>query len=286
MSGVATVAVAALAKSSGGLGAGALQSMLREQRGEWVSKLPGPVASLFNGHSVQVGQTVRAVPIDRGYDERIVTGPAIRELEAPKRNWMIPLILVALALLAIPLLRGLRRPSAPPAPERVNLPAPTQPAPAVTPPPPVETAPAPTPPAAAAPNVEPGSLADMNAFLGGSGEMTPHAFAPSPLTFAFGSATPTHESMGTIDDIAASLKEHPAATIRVESHSDNIGTLESNLNLSQARADAIKSNLVDRGIEGSRIETAGMGQDMPIASNDTPEGRAQNRRSEIVVTSR
>ena len=126
----------------------------------------------------------------------------------------------------------------------------------------------------------------MNTYLAASGETTPHAFAPSPLTFAFGSAQPTRESTKTIDDIAASLKEHPAATIRVESHSDNIGTLESNLNLSQARADAIKSDLVDRGIEGSRIETAGMGQDMPIASNDTPEGRAQNRRSEIVVTSR
>jgi outer membrane protein OmpA-like peptidoglycan-associated protein len=287
MSGVATVAVAALARSSGGMGAGALQSMFREQRGEWVSKLPGPVASLFNGHSghaAQAGQRVRAVPIDRGYDERIVTGPAIRELEAPKRNWMIPLILVALALLAIPVLRGLRRPSAPPLPERVNLPAPRQPA--VTPPPPVETAPAPAPPAAAAPNVEPGGLADMNAYLAASGETTPHAFAPSPLTFAFGSAQPTRESMKTIDDIAASLKEHPSATIRVESHSDNVGTLESNLNLSQARADAIKSELVDRGVDGSRVQTAGMGQDMPIASNDTPEGRAQNRRSEIVVTSR
>jgi len=284
MSGVATVAVAALARSSGGMGAGALQSMLREQRGGWVSKLPGPVASLFNGHSGQAAHSVQAIrATERGYEERIVTGPAIRELEAPKRNWMIPLILVALALLAIPLMRGLRRPS-PQLPERVTLPVPTQPAPAVTPPP-VETAPAPEP-AAPAPSVEPGSLADMNAFLAGSGEMTPHAFAPSPLTFSFGSSQPTPESIETIDDIAASLKEHPAATIRVESHTDNIGSQESNLNLSQARADAIKAELIDRGIGASRIETAGMGQDMPIASNDTPEGRAQNRRSEIVVTSR
>ena len=94
--------------------------------------------------------------------------------------------------------------------------------------------------------------------------------------------------METIDDIAAALKEHPAATIRVESHTDNIGTQESNLNLSQARADAIKSELVDRGVEASRIETAGMGQDLPIASNDTPEGRAteppqRDRRYQSVV---
>ena len=52
----------------------------------------------------------------------MVTGPAIRELEAPRRNWMIPLILVALALLAIPVLRGLRRPSPPSLPQRVTLP--------------------------------------------------------------------------------------------------------------------------------------------------------------------
>ena len=92
--------------------------------------------------------------------------------------------------------------------------------------------------------------------------------------------------MTTIDSIATALKAHPSATIRVESHTDSIGTPEFNLDLSQARADAIKSELVDRGVVGANIETAGMGQDLPIASNDTPEGRAKNRRSEIVVTSR
>jgi OmpA-OmpF porin, OOP family len=283
MGGVALVAVAALAQSSGGLGAGALQSMFREQRSGWVKKLPGPVASLFNGHA----RPVVDVPRDRGYDERIVTGPAIRELEAPKRNWIFPLILVALALLAIPVIRGLRRPSTPAVPER---PAITVPAPAPSLTPPVETTPAPapeaTPPAPAATAAEPGSLEDMVAFLEGSGETTPHAFAPSPLTFAFASAIPTSDSRTTIDSIATALKAHPSATIRVESHTDSIGTPESNLDLSQARADAIKSELVDRGVVGANIETAGMGQDLPIASNDTPEGRAKNRRSEIVVTSR
>jgi outer membrane protein OmpA-like peptidoglycan-associated protein len=286
MGGVASVAVAALAQSSGGLGAGALQTMFREQRSGWVKKLPGPVASLFNGHARPVVDVSR----DRGYDERIVTGPAIRELEAPRRNWIFPLILVALALLAIPVIRGLRRPSTPAVPERPAITVPTPaPAPSLTPPA-VETAPAPapeaTPPAPAATAAEPGSLEDMVAFLEGSGETTPHAFAPSPLTFAFGSAIPTPESMTTIDSIAAALKAHPSATIRVESHTDNIGTPESNLDLSQSRADAIKSELVDRGVVGANIETAGMGQDLPIASNDTPEGRAKNRRSEIVVTNR
>ena len=56
--------------------------------------------------------------------------------------------------------------------------------------------------------------------------------------------------------------------------------------LSLARANAIKNELIDRGVGASRIETAGMGGELPIASNDTVEGRARNRRSEIVVTAR
>ena len=281
MGGVATVAVAALAKSSGGLGAGALQSMFRDQRNQWVSKLPGPVASLFNGHA-----RPSVVPIERGYEERVVTGPAIRELEAPRRNWMIPLILVALALLAIPVLRGLRRPKMPSAPEKpqVTAPIPAEPAPAVNPP--VEATPAPAPEATAPAAAEPGTIEDMAAYLSGTGETTPHAFSPSPLNFAFGSAVPTPESTKTLDEIGTLLKAHPSATIRVESHTDAIGSQESNLNLSQARAESIKNELVDRGVDGARIETAGMGRDLPAAANDTAEGRATNRRSEIVVTSR
>jgi outer membrane protein OmpA-like peptidoglycan-associated protein len=307
MGGVATAAVAALAKSSGGLGAGALQSMFREQRGQWVSKLPGPVASLFNGHS-GAAPVVVPPPTARAYDERMVTGPAIRELEAPRRNWMIPLILVALALLAIPVLRGLRRPKAPALPPQPQTMEPARPAPpapqppAATAPSPETPAPAATPPAATAPApetpapetrlqpapvaAEPGSTQDLAQFLAGTGETTPHAFAPTPLNFAFGSARPTAESQATLDDIAAALNAHPKATIRVESHTDAVGSPEANLNLSQARADAIKNELVDRGVDGGRIETAGMGQDLPIATNDTAEGRAANRRSEIVVTGR
>lgn len=291
MGGVATAAVAALAKSSGGLGAGALQSMFREQRSQWVSRLPGPVASLFDGHSGHADRPlVVPPPSERAYDEHMLTGPAIRELEAPRRSWMIPLILVALALLAIPVLRGLRRPKIPALPPRPQALEPVQPAKpdqATSPAAPAPEMPSPETNLNPAPvAAEPGSTADFAQFLSGSGEMTPHAFAPAPLNFAFGSARPTAESQRTLDEIAAALKAHPKATIRVESHTDNVGTQAGNLDLSQARADAIKNELVDRGVDRSRIETAGMGQDLPVASNDTPEGRAANRRSEIVVTAR
>jgi len=282
MGGVASATVAALARTSGGIGTGALQSMFREQRGWWMQRLPRPVASLFKGHW-------RGAPTsgERAYDDRIATGPAIRELEAPRRNWVIPLILVALVLLAIPVMRGFRRPRVPALPPQPLVTAPV-PVPGATPP--IETKSAvppeegPVPPAPVA--AEPGSTGDLAAFLGGTGETTPHAFAPTPLNFPFGSARPTAESMRTIDEIGAALNAHPAAAIRVESHTDNVGTQKSNLDLSQARAEAVKSELIARGVAASRIETAGMGQELPIASNDTAEGRARNRRTEIVVTAR
>jgi len=128
MGGVASATVAALARTSGGIGTGALQSMFREQRGWWMQRLPRPVASLFKGHW-------RGAPTsgERAYDDRIATGPAIRELEAPRRNWVIPLILVALVLLAIPVMRGFRRPRGPALPPQPLVTAPV-PVPGATPP--------------------------------------------------------------------------------------------------------------------------------------------------------
>ena len=134
-----------------------------------------------------------------------MTGPAIRELEAPRRNWMIPLILVALALLAIPVLRGLRRPKMPSAAATPQVTAPVPAAARAR----GDTAGRGDARAGArgdgarAPRRrEPGTIEDMAAYLAGTGETTPHAFAPSPLNFAFGSAVPTPESTKTLDEIA------------------------------------------------------------------------------------
>jgi OmpA-OmpF porin, OOP family len=308
MGGVASVAVSALASSVGGMGSGGLQHLLQEQRGEWVKRLPGPVASLFNGHGGTV-TTERRV-----YEER-VTGPAIRRLERPTRGWLIPLILLGLAaLLMIPLIRGIRRPSVavrpqpevthtvppPAAPPAQTAPAPApatppaaqapaQTAPAMPPPAeaPAQTAPATPPPAEAPPAATapatPGDTQDLAAFLNGAG-VAPQTFAPRPLNFASGSAALTESSEGTLDDVATTLKDHPAAKIRLQSFTDNVGTPESNLQLSTARSESVKQGLVQRGVAAASIETAGLGQDNPIASNDTAEGRALNRRTEIVVT--
>ena len=71
--------------------------------------------------------------------------------------------------------------------------------------------------------------------------------------------------------------------MQLEGHTDNTGDAAANKKLSQDRADAVKELLVKGGIEASRVSTAGYGQEKPIASNATEDGKAQNRRLELVV---
>ncbi|GAX60515.1 outer membrane protein and related peptidoglycan-associated (lipo)proteins [Candidatus Scalindua japonica] len=70
--------------------------------------------------------------------------------------------------------------------------------------------------------------------------------------------------------------------VRIEGHTDDIGSMKYNMDLSSKRAQAIKDYLVGKGIDPSRITTIGLGYTQPIADNDTPEGRALNRRAEII----
>ncbi|MCF6147451.1 MAG: OmpA family protein [Candidatus Kuenenia sp.] len=86
-------------------------------------------------------------------------------------------------------------------------------------------------------------------------------------------------NLGNIVDI---LEKNPDMQIRIEGHTDNIGSLEYNIDLSQKRAQAVKNYLVGKGINESRISTVGFGFKKPIAPNTTEEGRALNRRAEIV----
>jgi OOP family OmpA-OmpF porin len=86
--------------------------------------------------------------------------------------------------------------------------------------------------------------------------------------------------------VAAILRAYPTATIRIVSYTDSVGTAASNLDLSRDRSETVKGLLGSRGIEPSRVSTSGLGQENPIASNDTESGRAQNRRTDFVVTGR
>jgi len=78
------------------------------------------------------------------------------------------------------------------------------------------------------------------------------------------------------------LQKNPDMHIRIEGHTDNIGSMEYNIDLSQKRAQAVKDYLVGKGIDESRVSTVGFGYERPIAPNDTEEGRSLNRRAEIV----
>jgi OOP family OmpA-OmpF porin len=78
------------------------------------------------------------------------------------------------------------------------------------------------------------------------------------------------------------LKDNPGLKVGIEGHTDSTGTPARNKTLSQQRAESVVSALVKAGIDAKRLSTAGWGQDKPIADNKTEEGKAKNRRVEIV----
>jgi OOP family OmpA-OmpF porin len=84
-----------------------------------------------------------------------------------------------------------------------------------------------------------------------------------------------------LDAAIETLKKHPSLKIEISGHTDSKGNDAYNVDLSQRRADAVKQYMVERGIDASRIETRGAGENEPIASNATRPGRAQNRRIEF-----
>ncbi|WP_213997706.1 OmpA family protein [Arsukibacterium sp.] len=91
-------------------------------------------------------------------------------------------------------------------------------------------------------------------------------------------------SSGHLAKLAKFLNDHPERTALIEGHTDNVGSASSNILLSQRRAQAVKAFLVAEGIAGSRLDASGKGLDMPLASNNTADGRAQNRRVEVVIS--
>ena len=108
-------------------------------------------------------------------------------------------------------------------------------------------------------------------------------WATQGILFETGKSDLKPESTPVLKDIAATLKEHADLKILIEGHTDNVGSAASNLTLSDARAAAVKTALVSQyGADAARIETKGLGDTKPAVPNTTAEGRAQNRRVEIV----
>ena len=87
-----------------------------------------------------------------------------------------------------------------------------------------------------------------------------------------------------LNEVAEALKMNKDRDITIEGHTDNQGTKKSNVDLGQHRAESVRDYIVSRGVDGARVTAVGVGQDRPIADNSSPEGRANNRRVEIIVS--
>ena len=106
---------------------------------------------------------------------------------------------------------------------------------------------------------------------------------PSGITFATDSSSIQPQFRPTLDKVADVLDRYNQTYVDVYGHTDSTGSDAYNQALSERRADSVASYLVSRGVESARLEALGYGETQPIASNDTVEGRAQNRRVEIKI---
>ncbi len=104
------------------------------------------------------------------------------------------------------------------------------------------------------------------------------------LLFETGKETLKPESREQLGNIAEILKAYPNANVKLGGYTDNTGDPDMNMKLSADRAASVKQSLVDMGVDASRLESEGYGEQYPVASNDTEAGRAQNRRTSIRVT--
>ncbi|MBD3764272.1 MAG: OmpA family protein [Rhodobacterales bacterium] len=106
---------------------------------------------------------------------------------------------------------------------------------------------------------------------------------PQDILFAVDSAALRSDLVADLNAVARNLQKYPDTTVQVVGHTDNTGSAEYNLDLSQRRADAVAAELRAGGVSSGRIVAYGRGESQPVASNLTEEGRAQNRRVEIVI---
>ena len=109
-------------------------------------------------------------------------------------------------------------------------------------------------------------------------------FVLEGVNFESGKATITPDSYISLMKVVDIMETFTEATFEIVGHTDNVGDKEKNMQLSADRAASVKNFLVEKGINESRIVTSGKGDTQPVASNKTPEGRAQNRRIEFTRT--
>lgn len=104
------------------------------------------------------------------------------------------------------------------------------------------------------------------------------------VNFDFDKSNIRPDAVPILEQACRTLKDEPSITIQAQGYTDSIGTEQYNQRLSERRANSVREWLIRCGIPASRISARGFGESNPVASNATPEGRAQNRRTELVVT--
>ena len=101
--------------------------------------------------------------------------------------------------------------------------------------------------------------------------------------FASGQSSLRSEARANLDRVVEFVQQHPGRQVLIEGHTDGQGSANANQVLSQRRAEAVRAALIEDGVEGARLSAVGVGEDRPVADNGSPQGRARNRRVEIIV---
>ncbi len=111
----------------------------------------------------------------------------------------------------------------------------------------------------------------------------PKTYTLNDVKFAMGSSNLVASSFASLNELAELMLLKKELKIELAGHTDNVGNDQSNLQLSQARANSVKNYLVKKGVPSSQLIAKGYGETSPIASNDTPEGKQKNRRTEVHI---
>jgi OmpA-OmpF porin, OOP family len=251
-----------------GLSAGDLGNTLKAEASSFQRFLPAGLGSLLGGAT----STVAAA------QAKVAAAPA--EVAARGNRWLWPLVL--LAVLVIAALWYFNRAKAPETTEA----------------PPPATAPAPALPAGfftlklpdgVELNVPQTGIENKLAmFIADSSKPvdTTTWFDFDRLTFDTGKDTLQPSSQEQLNNVVAILKAYPNVRVKIGGYTDNTGNAAANLKLSDDRAKNVMNALVAGGIDQTRLEAKGYGKEHPVASNDTEEGRAQNRRISLLVTAK
>jgi outer membrane protein OmpA-like peptidoglycan-associated protein len=239
-----------------GLNADGLADRLRGQRRAFASAVPSELDALIPG-------ITRAPSVDRDIRYRAGEAPRVAaSADRWARGWVLPLVLAALALGGLFWWRGLDRSA-------------------------VQTR--------ASHEVSRTIGTTGERAVGTTGERAVPSVPAAPVTrfesdrtirFENGSSSLASQSREELSNLAATLKAHPDARVQISGYTDNIGSESANVELSRSRATAVMDALHSMGTPTDRIKAEGYGSQKPIASNATAEGRAENRRVEVLVTNR